>query len=221
MKWQWTKRNYLRLITIVTVAAAIFFSGGENTPMAEPVHAKAEPAAKEPPIAVSAQDYGDQSHFIRIHKLSYKLEVFEKGKPEPIRTYDCAVGKNIGDKQRTGDMTTPVSWGDVLESAAGAEPKTPSTKIPFLVEEICYAEHWSHDFNDGKGVINGAYGPWFISLNTGWDGIGIHGTHDPASIGTKATEGCIRLRNENIDELKNILEADKGGIGVRVVITED
>ena len=36
----------------------------------------------------------------------------------------------------------------------------------------------------------------------GWKGIGIHGTHDPDSRGTNATEGCIRLSNEDIDELK-------------------
>ena len=44
-------------------------------------------------------------------------------------------------------------------------------------------------------------GPNFISLVTGWDGIGIHGTHDPASIGTMASEGCVRMRNAELLEL--------------------
>ncbi|MBR1487120.1 MAG: L,D-transpeptidase, partial [Synergistaceae bacterium] len=30
----------------------------------------------------------------------------------------------------------------------------------------------------------------------------IHGTHDPNSIGTNVTEGCIRLNNADIAELK-------------------
>lgn len=35
----------------------------------------------------------------------------------------------------------------------------------------------------------------------GHRGIGIHGTHDPASIGTRATEGCVRLNNSDLLEL--------------------
>lgn len=66
----------------------------------------------------------------------------------------------------------------------------------------------------------GAYGPWFLSLDTGWVGIGIHGTHDPASIGTMASEGCIRLRNEDIRQLKEIICSDNGGLGTGVIITE-
>lgn len=57
-------------------------------------------------------------------------------------------------------------------------------------------------FGDGKGEIRGAYGSHFIRLKTpGHCGIGIHGTHDPASIGTRATEGCVRLNNSDLLEL--------------------
>lgn len=97
----------------------------------------------------------------------------------------------------------------------------PSAQVPFRIEEVCPAHYWTHDFGDGKGVIEGAYGPWFLSLDTGWIGIGIHGTHDPASIGTMASEGCIRLRNEDIQSLKELICSDNGGIGTGVIITED
>ena len=40
-----------------------------------------------------------------------------------------------------------------------------------------------------------------MRLETGWKGIGIHGTHDPASLGTAATEGCIRLENSDLVRL--------------------
>ena len=46
-------------------------------------------------------------------------------------------------------------------------------------------------------------------------GIGIHGTHDPASIGTCASEGCIRLQNENLKKLK-----DYAKVGMQVKIEE-
>ena len=174
--------------------------------------------------AVSADDeamFGDQSYRIHIHKLSHTLELYEKGVREPIRTYGCAVARNLGDKHRSGDNTTPTSWGGVESSMVGAEPGTDSAQVPFRVEEICYAADWTHDFGDGMGEIAGAYGPWFISLNTGWNGIGIHGTHDPGSIGTNASEGCIRLHNENISELKKLISQNNDGYGVHVVISED
>ncbi|XOQ51048.1 MAG: hypothetical protein ACFWTX_07190 [Acidaminococcus timonensis] len=70
-------------------------------------------------------------------------------------------------------------------------------------------------------MIQHAYGPWFISLDTRnlsqgkWDGIGIHGTHDPASIGTRASEGCIRMNNDNLQKLKPYVK-----VGMKVKVEE-
>lgn len=97
--------------------------------------------------------------------------------------------------------------------------KTPSGTFP--IDEIIDASSWTHDFKDGKGEIAGAYGPWFISLDTTglskgqWGGIGIHGTHDPNSIGKRVSEGCIRLTNEDIQKLKDFAK-----VGMKVVIIE-
>lgn len=46
-------------------------------------------------------------------------------------------------------------------------------------------------------------------------GYGIHGTWDPNSIGTAASKGCIRMRNEDVNELFDIVT-----IGTRVEIKE-
>jgi hypothetical protein len=75
---------------------------------------------------------------------------------EAIKGYDVAIGKNPGQKENVGDMTTPSG--------------------EFKVDEICASNNWTHDFKNGKGEREGAYGPWFIFLETGWIGIGIHGT---------------------------------------------
>jgi lipoprotein-anchoring transpeptidase ErfK/SrfK len=32
-------------------------------------------------------------------------------------------------------------------------------------------------------------------------GFGIHGTDDPGSIGKDASQGCVRLRNEEVEQL--------------------
>jgi len=135
-----------------------------------------------------------------IKKLLFELLVFKDG--TLIKTYPVAIGKRRGDKQRVGDNRTPE--GD------------------FTITSIEDSHTWEHDFGDGKGPIPGAYGPWFLRLSTlasetrsgkQWKGIAIHGTHDPASIGTRATEGCIRMRNEDVTELKGMV---KVGTSVRI-----
>jgi hypothetical protein len=122
----------------------------------------------------------DNEYWVRINKGLYMLYLYRGDGIE--RSYEIAVGKNSGNKERVGDNRTPNGI--------------------FTVQSIENASSWSHDFRDGKGVIRGAYGPWFIRLRTGWQGIGIHGTHDPASRGSMVSEGCIRMLNDELEELK-------------------
>jgi lipoprotein-anchoring transpeptidase ErfK/SrfK len=90
--------------------------------------------------------------------------------------------------------------------------RTPEGVFPIV--QIQNASGWTHDFHDGRGQTKGAYGPYFIRLGTpGWSGIGIHGTHAPGSIGTDVTEGCIRLNNNDIAELRAMVK-----VGDKVVI---
>lgn len=97
-----------------------------------------------------------------------------------------ACGKSVGNKLVKGDMKTPEGI--------------------FQVQDIQNASDWKHDFKDGKGDVENAYGLYFIRLNTpGHKGIGIHGTHDSLSIGTRATEGCIRLNNEDLIKLVSLI----------------
>lgn len=106
-----------------------------------------------------------------------------------------ACGLKYGNKEKEGDMKTPEGI--------------------FHISEIQDASDWTHDFGDGKGDIEGAYGPWFFRLETPpHTGIGIHGTHDPSSIGARASEGCIRLKNEVVERLHRYAY-----IGMPVVIT--
>jgi len=132
--------------------------------------------------------------FIIISKKEMTLSVCDyKGKM--LDEYPIACGKNLGDKQIKGDMRTPEGI--------------------FTICDIQDAAHWTHDFGDGNGKIKGAYGAFFIRLLTpGHQGIGIHGTHDEESIGTRASEGCIRLQNENLLKLLKFIH-----VGTVVVIT--
>lgn len=125
---------------------------------------------------------GAGKYWILVSKGQYRLSLY-RGR-DLVKTYNVAIGKNPGNKRRVGDNRTPEGQ--------------------FRVLSIENASTWKHDFGDGKGEIAGAYGPWFIRLDTGgWKGIGIHGTHAPDSLGTMASEGCIRMNNDEIRDLKN------------------
>jgi len=123
----------------------------------------------------------ENSSFIIISKEEMALSVYDyKGKS--MAQYPVACGKNTGNKEKVGDMKTPEGV--------------------FRITDIQNAAGWAHDFGDGNGEITGAYGPFFIRLFTpGHSGIGIQGTHENNSIGTRATEGCIRLKNEDLEKL--------------------
>ena len=120
--------------------------------------------------------------FIVVSKEDMKLSLIDyTGKI--LKEYGVACGKNYGNKQEVGDLKTPEGV--------------------FHISSIEKADDWTHDFGDGQGEVEGAYGPWFLRLETpGHKGIGIHGTHKPESIGTRDTEGCIRLKNEDLLDLK-------------------
>ena len=63
----------------------------------------------------------------------------------------------------------------------------------------------------------GAYGPYAYGLSGfsnvkelanfegGQGTIGIHGTNDPSSIGSSVSHGCVRMRNEDITKLAQVL----------------
>ncbi|MBR5170640.1 MAG: L,D-transpeptidase [Muribaculaceae bacterium] len=127
---------------------------------------------------------------IVISKLDLTLRVYdrnEKGDTVLVAQYPCCMGKNKGDKKKRGDMRTP-------ESPAGK---------PFKISMIQDASTWRHDFHDGRGNIK-AYGHWFLRLVTpGHSGIGIHGsTNNEKSVPGRASEGCIRLLDQDIITLK-------------------
>ncbi|HHY46883.1 MAG TPA: L,D-transpeptidase family protein [Firmicutes bacterium] len=60
----------------------------------------------------------------------------------------------------------------------------------------------------------GPFGTRWIGLNVPWGAYGIHGTNRPWSIGYPASAGCIRMLNQDVEELFEWVE-----VGTRVVIT--
>lgn len=116
---------------------------------------------------------------------------------DTIVAFQCGVAKNFGNKTRKSDYRTPEGT--------------------FRIVSIEKASDWTHDFEDGYGERKGAYGLWFIRLQVPkFKGIGIHGTCFPESIGTRSSEGCIRLNNEDLSKLMTHVF-----VGMQVVIEPD
>lgn len=133
--------------------------------------------------------------YIDIDKYNLKLHVVER--LDTVATYPICVGKNLGQKIKAGDNKTPEG--------------------NFSISMIQNSAVWKHDFKDGNGLRTGAYGPWFFRLKTPMSNhIGIHGTCFPESIGKRESEGCIRLKNEDLEELYKYVY-----IGMNVIIQSD
>ena len=99
-----------------------------------------------------------------------------------ILQFPCCCGKELGNKDQRYDGRTPEGV--------------------FRVSMIQDSRLWKHDSGDGRGQRLGCYGDHFIRLDyPPYHKIGIHGTDEPESIGTRASEGCIRLENANLEKL--------------------
>lgn len=183
-----------KLFCVVMLLAAMVACGAKAKSASATETEVMKEAENTPSVeeVVADGDKAKASHIV-ISKQDFTLSLYDSDEKLVCR-FPVAVGKNYGNKQRKGDMKTPEG--------------------EFSIQQIQPASDWGHDFGDGKGWIPNCYGNWFIRLKTPpHRGIGIHGTHAPESIGTRATEGCIRLRNADLDSLKPMVK-----VGMPVVI---
>lgn len=142
----------------------------------------------------AAQPAKSHNYSLTVTKSAYRVTLLDNG--APVKEYNCAVGRNPGQKTKTGDAKTPVGT--------------------FKVESVTASSDWVSS-EDGKG----AYGPWFITLDTRelsrgeWSGIGLSGTNKPEALGKASSAGSIRLRNSDIEEIRKYIQ-----IGTMVTIKE-
>lgn len=138
---------------------------------------------------IACGDAAEADHIV-ISKETMSIKLYDS-EQRLICSFPISLGKNYGDKQELGDFKTPE--GD------------------FAITQIQRASHWM--YNNGKESVKGYYGNWFIRLNTRYNGIGIHGTHEPERIGERTTEGSIRLNNYHLDSLRTMIDV---GMPVRI-----
>lgn len=137
----------------------------------------------------------DHDGFIVVDKGRMKVIKYNKYGDE-IATYGMCCAKNYGNKHQHNDCRTPEGF--------------------FTVRGVQNSEGWHYiDENGNVSKRDGEFGPRFIRLNTPvTKSIGIHGTCAPWSIGGRRSHGCIRIKNENIMKLVEMVDS-----GMPVIIT--
>jgi len=133
--------------------------------------------------------FNKDSTFVVISKKELRLKVYGKIKGDTtlLAQYPVCLSRNKGQKEKSGDMRTPES----------------TMEKPFHIKQIQDASTWHHDFGDGRGEIL-SYGHWFLRLETPFNGIGIHGsTNNEDKMPGRDSEGCIRLRDNDLDHFKS------------------
>jgi len=79
-----------------------------------------------------------------------------------------------------------------------------------IIEPTWYAPDGVYPYGDPKNII----GTRWMGINE--PGYGIHGTSDPSSIGKYVSQGCIRMYNQDVEELFKIVP-----VGTRVSIVKN
>lgn len=147
---------------------------------------------------ITKENVNKKNCILVVSKTDYKLYVREiTGKDTTtVASFPVCYAKNKEQKTRNGDFCTPEC----------------DQEHPFHISEIKDASTWCHDFKDGRGEIL-AYGHWFMRLDLSQSfpdnpevannrSIGIHGsTNNELSVPGNASEGCVRLRDEDLEIL--------------------
>ena len=132
--------------------------------------------------------------FILVSKQDMTLQVYGSCS-ELLFSAPISCGSEYGDKRTKKDERTPEGV--------------------FSVRRIEPSSEWTHLDPESGRREKGCYGDWFIRLNTPLSlRIGIHGTNKPEEIGLRTSEGCIRLKNSDIDRLVEMVY-----VGMPVIIT--
>lgn len=122
--------------------------------------------------------------FIVVDKARMKVILYDRYGLQQ-RAYGMACAKKYGHKRKKGDSRTPEGY--------------------FNVQCVYDSTDWLFTDDDGKtSKVKGQFGPRFIRIAPQ---IGIHGTRAPWSIGHRASHGCIRITNEEIMELVDLVHA--------------
>lgn len=130
---------------------------------------------------------------IEVDRTDFVLRLFKckedtQSRFDYVKRYPIATGFYDGPGGEP-DYKTPRGWYRVLRKA-----KNPDWLMP--------DSPWVEPENRGKIIEGGdPRNPIVARWIELWQGVGIHGTYDEASIGTPASHGCIRMQPDDVVDL--------------------
>lgn len=140
------------------------------------------PIKKIKPKVTRSQLAGKYPTAITIDRANFKLRLFKDLKLD--RSYGIAVGQ-VG-------LETPAGLYSINNKAI-----EPAWHVP--------DREWAGKLR-GKVIPGGAPNNPLKARWLGiYDGVGIHGTGDPGSIGSRASHGCVRMRVDEVIELYEVV----------------
>ncbi len=132
---------------------------------------------------------------IRVSKSQYVLLLYNG--QELFKLYHIAVGR---------ENRTPLGTFEIVNKVLHPDWTHPSGRvIPYGDKNNVLGTHWMALRPTGTTDPN-------------LRGFGIHGTWDPASIGTMASLGCVRMRNDEVAELYDFIPMPTANSTTKVTI---
>jgi lipoprotein-anchoring transpeptidase ErfK/SrfK len=158
-------------------------------------------------------------YFLDIAVSEQRLAIVDKGRV--IRSYPVSTAKNgIGEKR--GSECTPAGWHTVRAKIGSGLPVNTVFVGRRSTGEV-YDEALAKQYPDRDWILTrilwlGGLEPGknrYGEVDTCWRYIYIHGTPDEQRIGSPASHGCIRMKNNDILDL-----FDRVDVGVKIRIHE-
>lgn len=148
-------------------------------------------------LADEAPKQNTAKYWIKVNKSHLRLYLYLGD--DIVKSYPVSIGRGEGTvKKSREDLITPSGTFTIYRVVEDAS-------------KLVYDPAW---FNEPGEPSDGVYGTKLISFYNKWQ-IAIHGTNNPRSVGRRATHGCIRLRNRDINELVKYVSK-----GMKLVIVE-
>lgn len=134
--------------------------------------------------------------------------------PKLNKFYVVSTGKNgIGEQENSGK--TPRGWHRIAEKFGANEPKNAVFKVRQWTGEVYDAE-LAAEYPERDWILSRIL--WLSGLEAGFNQgegcdtyqryIYIHGTPDTEPMGIPMSHGCIRMRNDDVVELFNLVPID-------------
>lgn len=131
-------------------------------------------------------------NYIHLYFTNWETDFIEKNTYLKLGKNNLAILIEVDNKKL---YLVDLSNNEILKEYIVATGKT-GTPTPLGTFQIIEKARWG-----------GGFGSRWMGLNVPWGKYGIHGTNQPGSIGFNASGGCIRMRNQDVEELYSLVES--------------